>query len=173
VSRRYQLSGLPPVAARNGLTAFLPHWNNYAASGAQSYKYGVHGGPVQAIPATTTDTAPGTGEILRLAQGGTAQSADAPQSWYPDHYQVLNNYGNPPGAGMPIERYNPVRPQDTTMIPVPAVSLRALLLANSAALSGRTQTGGPYQISAVARGLMNWADRTATSVTPQDASTGG
>jgi hypothetical protein len=159
---RYQLPGLPPAAA-NGTSAFLPGLTRYAASGAQSYKYGVIGGPANGIPADTTSTAPGQGDLLRLAYLGTAQSSDAPQAWWPNQYQVVVNRQELPGAGMPIQRYNPVRPQDTTMIPVPAVSLRALLQRESALLANPVNPGGQRQIIAKARGLIKWPGRTSTA----------
>lgn len=158
---RYTVTGLPPEAA-DGTTAFMPGLTPYAASGRQSYKYGVAGGPATYI-AAPTDQIPAQGEILRLAYAGTSTSADAPGAWWPDHYQVINNRAEQPGAGMPVQRYNPVRPQDTTHVPVPAISLRALYLQYSAALSQGVSPGGQLDITAWARGLKNWRGRNSAS----------
>ena len=159
---RYEVSGLPPEAA-DGITAFTPGLTPYAGSGRQSYKYGLTGGPALGHQISTVSTAPGNGEILRLAYAGTSTSAMSPDSFWPDHYQVTGNRAELPGAGMPIQRYNPVRPQDTTMIPVPATSLRTLLLRYSAALAQGVSPGGQRDISAWARGLKQWRGRNSAT----------
>jgi hypothetical protein len=41
-----------------------------------------------------------------------------------------------------VQMYNPVRPQDTTMIPVPATDLRSVYQARAANLAGGVQPGG-------------------------------
>lgn len=146
---RYETSGIPPHLAAGselGLSAFLPHFNRLAASGAQAYKGGVTGlpgtaairmNPVrQGIPPS-----PDPGDMALM---GTARSIDAPDAIWPNlYYDVPTRVGGKdgcdrfyPGAGMPVQIYDPVRPQDTTMIPVPATDLRSLYQARSAPLSG-------------------------------------
>lgn len=159
---RYQLTGLPSEAA-NGTSAFLPWLTRYAASGAQSYKYGIAGGPSLGIPADTSHTQVAPHDKVAQAMMGVARSSDAPDAWFPDHYQVVNNRAELPGAGMPMQRYNPVRPQDTTMIPVPAVSLAAALRANQANLAYGVEPGGQRQVKAWPRGLAKWRGRNSNA----------
>jgi hypothetical protein len=134
---RYEVTGIPPHIAAVGLSAFMPHYHRLAASGAQAYKGRVTGHPGtaairihpsrQGIPPS-----PDPGDI---AQMGTSRSSDAPDAIWPNlYYAQPDNYW--PGAGMPVQVYDPVRPQDTTMIPVPAVDLRGVYVARSATLAG-------------------------------------
>ena len=144
---RYETTGIPDRLASGsalGLSAFMPHFNRLAASGAQAYKGQVHGAPGtqrigisplrQGIPPS-----PDPGDMALM---GTSRSTDAPNAIWPNLY-----FDNPaaqgpdgaryyPGAGQPVQIYDPVRPQDTTMIPVPSVDLRALYIARSARLAG-------------------------------------
>jgi hypothetical protein len=121
---RYELPGLSRGPAA-GLTAFMPHFNRYAASGAQSYKYAVRGWPGNmAHPAPTVDTVPSP-DLGDLAQAGYARSVDAPQAWWPQDYDQTF-IAERPGAGMPIQYYDPTRPGLTTVLPVPSTDYRAL-----------------------------------------------
>jgi hypothetical protein len=126
------------------LSAFLPHFNRLAASGAQAYKGGVTGYPgTVAIPCTpSTQGVPPSPDPGDIAQMGTSRTSDAPDAFWPNlYYDVPTRVGGDgdrfyPGAGMPIQIYDPVRPQDTTMIPVPATDLRGIYQARGALLAG-------------------------------------
>jgi hypothetical protein len=133
---RYRTTGLPPEAA-NGHTAFMPHYNRLAASGAQSYKT-LTGGPVQRIPVSNLSATTPSPDLGDIAQMGSARSSDAPPAIWPDQYVPLPAWE--PGAM--IQRNNPTRPQDTTMIPVPAGNLAPALRMHSALLSQPVQPGG-------------------------------
>lgn len=117
---RYRTTGLPPAAA-NGLTAFAPHFNRLAGSGAMEYKAQVEGQPgTLGIPIEGLGLpvpSPDLGDIVLM---GTARSSDAPDAVWPNLYYAYPEPAFWPGAGMPVQMYDPVRPQDTTMIPVPA-----------------------------------------------------
>ncbi len=115
---RYEVPGVPAGPAL-GLSAFLPHFNRAAAGGAQSYKYGVRGGPAQFHYAPTTDTVPST-DVGDLANAGYSRSSDAPDGYWPNDYDVVINDQERPGAGMPIRFYSPTTPGPTTVLPVPA-----------------------------------------------------
>jgi hypothetical protein len=156
---RYATTGIPAQLASGealGLSAFMPHYNRLAASGAQSYKGGVTGRPgtaaIKMNPAKSgIPPSPDPGD---MAQMGTSRTSDAPDAIWPNQY-----YDNPaivgtrdgnnryyPGAGMPVQIYDPTRPQDTTMIPVPATDYRAAYQARAASLAGGVapvQGGGP------------------------------
>jgi hypothetical protein len=138
---RYQTSGIPPVMAALGLSAFMPHYNRLAASGAQSYKGGVTGRPgTAAIP--VQGVAPPSPDVGDIVLGGMHASYMQPDAIWPNQYwnQPTGGQGDEgrfyPGAGMPVQIYDPVRPQDTTMIPVPATDLRSVYQAHSAKLAG-------------------------------------
>lgn len=133
---RYQTSGIPPSQAAVGLSAFMPHFNRLAASGAQAYKGRVTGRPgTAAIPIGGLALPVPSPDLGDLAQAGTSRSSDAPRAIWPNQYYAEpDNYW--PGAGMPVQMYDPVRPQDTTMIPVPATDLRSVYQARSAKLAG-------------------------------------
>lgn len=128
---RFQVPGVPAGAA---VTAFAPHLNRMAGSGAQMYKGGVSGQPgTRAVPAPVTDTQmhQDTGD---LAQAGTARSSDAPSAWYPQlwHERSLNGDGT-------MGYVTPVRVYSDNLMPVPAVDPRGI----PARLSRRiTQRGG-------------------------------
>jgi hypothetical protein len=145
---RYTTTGIPQhlAAGQNlGLSAFMPHFNRLAASGAQAYKGGVTGRPgtagIAVDPMQQNVPSPDLGDI---AQMGLSRSSDAPDMFWPNQYYdqptiVGGKDGNDrfyPGAGMPIQVYDPVRPQDTTMVPVPATDLRSVYQAHSAKLAG-------------------------------------
>lgn len=151
---RYQVSGLPPQAGR-GLSAFFPHFNRLAASGAQQYKDGVIGSPgTGGIPVTPQAIRLAAGDVTAVAAMGTASSAYAPWTIYPDLYYARPERNYRPG--LLIQMYDPVRPQDTTMIPVPAVSLRQLYLRESAALAAGITPSGPRQVKWLPK-LIRWA----------------
>jgi hypothetical protein len=157
-SPRYMTSGLPPEAA-NGHTAFMPHFNRLAASGAMAYKSLRPGsGPAAYHYAPTRDTVPSP-DLGDMAQYGTGASRYAPDGFWPNDYDAIPHPEFYPGAGMPIQVYNPTRPQDTTMIPVPAVSLRAVLQANAANLAYGVNPGGQRVIRAIPRQLQRWRNR--------------
>ena len=178
---RYTVSGLPAQLASGeslGLSAFLPHFNRLAASGAQAYKGQVTGVPgTRAIPMEPNRMLP-PGDLNDISQMGGARSSDAPNAFWPNLY-----YDNPaaqgpdscrfyPGAGMPIQIYDPTRPQDTTMIPVPATDLRAAYQKHSARIQNaagqagdNSDQGALKQRTAFARwaqrkvGPVNWTQR--------------
>lgn len=132
---RYAVPGVEPGPAK-GITAFTPHANKYAASGAQDYKYrlvstlGRYGIPA---PTRSTQMWPDVGD---LAQTGYARSSDAPDAWWPQKsYQAIID--EPPGAGMPIAYYSPQFPGRTTLLPVPAEDYRARYQRDSARLARR------------------------------------
>lgn len=146
---RYTTSGIPPQLASGealGLSAFMPHFNRLAASGAQAFKGGVTGRPGTArIPVNPgRQGIPPSPDPGDMAQMGTSRTTDAPDGIWPNQYydnpaivgskEGVNRYY--PGAGMPVQIYDPVRPQDTTMIPVPAGDLRSVYQARSATLAG-------------------------------------
>lgn len=132
---RYAVPGIPAQEA-NGLTAFMPHFNRLAASGAQSYKYGMVGRPgTQAVPAPTVDTqiSPDAGDKAMM---GTARSSDAPPVWFPQqYYQPL--IAERPGAGMPILLVDPAPTGQRDLLPVPAVNV-SLALRSAQAMSPPT-----------------------------------
>jgi len=137
---RYTVSGIPPHLANGsalGLSAFLPHYNRLAASGAQAYKGQVTGRPgTLAIPVHPINTSVPSPDIGDIALMGLSRSSDAPDAFWPNLYYVTPAANYWPGAGMPVQMYDPVRPQDTTMIPVPATDLRGVYQARSATLAG-------------------------------------
>lgn len=128
---RYQVSGLPPVASR-GLSAFFPNMTRSAGSGAQQYKDGLTGWPgTPAIGITPQGTV--NPDVTSLANKGTASSADAPWVICPGKYWALPERNYRPG--LQIQMYDPVAPQNTTMIPVPAVSYRQYYQRHAAGLA--------------------------------------
>lgn len=139
-SPRYETTGLPPEAAA-GLSAFLPHFNRLAGSGAQQYKEAVRGYPgTRAIPIQFMDSTAPSPDPGDLALAGTARSSDAPDAIWPNIYWSGPTGRYRPGAGMPVQVYDPTAPELTTMIPVPAVSLRTTYLKRSARLSAAIDT---------------------------------
>jgi hypothetical protein len=143
---RYTTTGIPPTLAAGsalGLSAFMPHFNRLAASGAQAFKGGVVGLPgtaeirIAGIP--NTIPSPDIGDIVL---GGQHATYLQPNSIWPNLYYDVptavggDGYRYYPGAGMPVQVYDPVRPQDTTMIPVPATDLRGVYLSRSALMAG-------------------------------------
>jgi hypothetical protein len=148
---RYTVPGVPPGLAS---TAFTPHLNRHAATGAQQYKYALHGSPgTTGIPVPTTDTAPqhGPGD---LAMSGQARSVDAPDVIYPGQYfqRAAIEW---PGAGMPVRVYDPTQPGPTTLLPVPAVDYRTQYQRDSARLSANWPQLGQRQIREIPR-LLRW-----------------
>jgi hypothetical protein len=148
---RYTVPGVPPQLA---CTAFTPHLNRHAATGAQRYKYALHGSPgTVGIPAPTYDTAPSP-DIGDLAQAGSSRSSDAPDMWYPAKYYQWAAIERP-GAGMPVRVYDPTQPGPTTVLPLPAVDYRAQYQRDSARLSANWPERGQRQIKAIPR-MIRW-----------------
>lgn len=133
---RYTVPGVPQGPAA-GLSAFLPHANKYAASGAQSYKYGVKDGPATYHHAPTRDTRPSP-DMGDRALSGYSQSSDCPDGWWIDDYNVHGPEYERPGAGMPIQFYSPTQPGLTTVLPIPAGNPAPGLRRDSATLARRT-----------------------------------
>src|ERR1700733_5662595 len=124
--------------ARLGLSAFMPHYNRLAASGAQSYKNTVRGYPgTHPVPIEGLGDPVPSPDLGDMAQMGLSRSSDAPNAIWPNIYWEGAGpvYDRAGGTAM-VQVYNPTRPQDTTMIPVPATDLRSLYQARSATLSG-------------------------------------
>jgi hypothetical protein len=141
---RYVVPGVPAGVQHS---AFMPHWNKYAGSGAQRYKRTVNGQPgTQAIPAPTINTqiSPDVGD---KAQSGTARSSDAPQVWYPQLYYQEDLY-SAPGPVCPVQIYS------DNLMPVPAVDPRGVpaRLARPISQRGRFEVPQP-------RVLPNWGSR--------------
>jgi hypothetical protein len=156
---RYRTTGIPPAIAAVGLSAFMPHYTRLAASGAQAYKGQVTGRPGTAAVPMNPDSKLGGGSGLNdLAMAGTSRSSDAPDAIWPNQYWVTPAANSWPGAGMSVQMYNPVRPQDTTMVPVPATDLRALYQARAANLAGGVSPGGSRALRQPAT-FVRWARR--------------
>lgn len=151
---RYRVSGLPPAAGR-GMSAFFPNFNRLAASGAQQYKDMLTGHPgLPGIGIASAGTPADT--ITAKALKGTASSSDAPWNIYPDQYWALPERNYRPG--LQVQVYDPVAPQNTTMIPVPATSLRQRHLRHSAALAGGVQGSSTRQVKLWPK-LIRWPGR--------------
>jgi hypothetical protein len=133
---RYTVPGVPAGPA-NGLSAFTPHFQPQAASGAQAYKYGVtiYAGMVR-VPAPTVNTQISADGGDR-ANAGTSRSSDAPQAWWPGKaYQGI--IAERPGAGMPVatpDNGDTLAWRD--LLPAPAGSVAGVLRRDSARLSRR------------------------------------
>lgn len=131
---RYTVPGVP-AAPGMGISAFMPHFNRTAASGAQSYKYGLTGGPARYHPISTIDTTPSP-DAGDKAQMGYARSSDAPDAYYPNDYDVTFNRAEYPGAGMPIILAdNGDMAQYRSLIPVPAANVALVQRRDTALLS--------------------------------------
>lgn len=140
---RYTVPGVPPQLA---CTAFTPHLNRMRASGAQRYKYNVHGSPgTTGIPIDMAGAVPSP-DLGDLAQAGSSRSSDAPDVIYPGQYfqTVAIEW---PGAGMPVRIYDPTAPGPTTLLPYPAVDYRAQYQRDSARLSANWPSLGQRQIA--------------------------
>lgn len=131
---RYSIPGVPPDAAR-GITAFAPHFNRPAASGAQSYKYDVTGLPGTRGIHVDARARNLEGHYTAQAQSGTARSSDAPDAIYPNQYYQRVAVESPGGLVRTPRVYDPQRPGRTTLLPLPAEDGRAAYLAGSAALA--------------------------------------
>lgn len=108
---------LPGVPAGAQLSAFMPSWTKYAASGALQYKATVNGQPgTQGIPAPTRDTVPQP-DLGDIANMGTSRSSDAPDVWYPQIY-FQRTLDSAPGFVVPVQVYS------DNLVPVPAVDIR-------------------------------------------------
>lgn len=152
---RYQVTGLPPNAAR-GISAFMPHMNRMAASGAQEYKDGVHGYPgTRAIPiAMTVPPSPDIGDAVLY---GPTASRYAPNAIYPNLYWTLPERNYRPG--LLVQMYDPTAPELTTHIPVPAVSLRQQYLRKQANEAMGIRPSGAAQIRQPVSQLISWGRR--------------
>lgn len=143
---KYVLHGVPAGAQ---LSAFMPHFNRLAASGAMVYKGAVSGHPgTLAIPAPTTgraNTAPSS-DIGDLALAGTSRSSDAPDFIWPGKYYERSLDGD--GALGPV---TPVRVYSDNLMPVPAQDPRG----RPARLSKTVRRGGQQQV-AQPRVLPRW-----------------
>ncbi len=131
----YQLPGVPPDYA-GGLSAFTPAFGGQAGSGRQPYKYGVTGtmgASGVAAPTVNTTSRPGDNDAATM---GTSRSGDAPDEWYPQQWyqDVIRER---PGAGMPVQIYDPVHPGRTTVLPVPATAIRQSLISGQAMTARR------------------------------------
>jgi hypothetical protein len=160
---RYRTTGLPPAAA-NGATAFAPHFNRLAGSGAMEYKAQVEGQPgTMGIPVAGSFLPVPSPDLGDIAQMGYSRSSDAPNMIYPNQYWTTPEPAFWPGAGMPIQMYDPVRPQDTTMIPVPAVNPVGYYRHNQDMDAAVVQeAGGMGAITQMIRGrLSGWPKRQA------------
>ena len=148
---RYSVPGVPPDPAK-GITAFAPHFNRLAASGAQDYKYAAVGYPgTRAIPQTArqdTQISPDYGD---LAQAGTARSSDAPDAIWPNQYYQRYAVERPGGIEPAIQMYSPQYPGLTTLLPVPAEDGRAAYLAGSAALANAAILNRAREVPVFAR----------------------
>jgi len=132
---RYSVPGVPAEAAK-GITAFSPHFNRHAASGAAEYKYAVEGYPgTVGIPVPARRDAQISPDYGDLASAGTSRSSDAPDAIYPNLYFQSFIAEQPGGNAPAIRRYNPVAPGATTLLPIPAEDSRGTLTAQSARLS--------------------------------------
>lgn len=137
---------VPGIPAGVRASAFMPHWNKYAASGAQQYKQAVTGQPgTQAIAAPTVNTVPSP-DLGDIAQMGRSRSSDAPQVFYPQLWyqrkltrQNVVGYHRPaaPGPGICIYSNN--------LMPVPAVDPRGVpaRLARPISQRGGREIGQP------------------------------
>jgi hypothetical protein len=133
---RFSVPGVPPEAAK-GITAFAPHFNRQAASGAQSYKYAVSGFPgTRGIPMQARENTQISPDYGDLAQAGTSRSSDAPDAFYPNQYyqRYIAEYAGGPDVTTTAV-YSPQFPGLTTLLPIPAEDGRAAYLAGSAALA--------------------------------------
>jgi hypothetical protein len=146
---RYRVTGVPVDQAPmvHGATAFLPHYHRMAASGAQKYKYflpdvGLPGvnGPAQAIPMDGQQRNANTADGFTMVFMGTSTSQWAPDVFCQDNYNPVPEPSYWPGAGMPVQVYEPTRPWMTTMIPVPAVNPALALRQQSAVLSAGVES---------------------------------
>lgn len=140
---KFITSGIPRGAQPS---AFMPHFNRAAASGAVRYKADVSGQPgTMAIPAPTVNTVP-SADRGDLALAGTARSSDAPDFIWPNKYfaRTLN------GAGT-MGPVTPVRIYSDNMMPVPAQDPRG----RPARLAKTVRRGGQRQV-AQPRVLPQW-----------------
>ena len=132
---RYSVPGVESDPAK-GITAFAPHFNRPAGSGAQAYKYAVVGRPgTHGIPMSARRDTYISPDLGDLANAGTARSSDAPDAIYPNQYYQGFVAEFPGGNDPHIRRYNPTAPGATTLLPIPAEDGRGAYTANSARLS--------------------------------------
>jgi hypothetical protein len=142
---KFVLGGLPAGAQ---VSAFMPHYNRLAASGAIMYKHAVNGQPgTQAIPAPTLNTVPSP-DRGDLALAGTARSSDAPDFIYPGQYYERSLDGD--GTQGPV---TPVRIYSDNLMPVPAQDPRG----RPARLAKRVRNAGQFQV-AQPRAMPTWGN---------------
>jgi hypothetical protein len=143
---KFVLSGVPQGAQ---VSAFMPHWNRAAGSGAQRFKGAVSGQPgTKAIPAPTGDSVTRAGPVGQ-AQMGTARSVDAPDFIYPNQYFERSLNGD--GTMGPV---TPVRIYSDNLMPVPAQDPRG----RPARLAKTIRPGGQFQLSQP-RAMPVWGSR--------------
>jgi hypothetical protein len=143
---KYVLPGVPQGAQ---LSAFMPHWNRYAASGAVAYKADVVGNPgTLAISAPTRDTVPSP-DVGDQVLTGTARSTDAPQFWWPQIW-----YSRTLDGGGTLGPVTPVRIYSDNLMPVPAQDPRG----RPARLAKTRRRGGQTAVSAP-RAMPTWGSR--------------
>ena len=133
----YSVPGVPPDPAK-GITAFAPHFNRMAASGAQSYKYAVVGRPGTRGVHVDARARNVEGHYTGGAMQGGARSSDAPDAIYPNQYYQRFIAEPPTGPERTGRVYSPQFPGRTTLLPVPAEDGRAVYQASSAALANPT-----------------------------------
>jgi hypothetical protein len=142
---KFTLGGLPAGAQ---VSAFMPHWNRLAASGAVMYKRAVDGQPgTRAIPAPTGDTVT-RGGLAGQALMGTARSTDAPDMIYPGKYFERSLNGD--GTMGPV---TPVAIYSDNLMPVPAQDPRG----RPARLAKRVRNAGQSQV-AQPRAMPTWGN---------------
>lgn len=129
------MPGVPPDPAK-GITAFAPHANRHAASGAQTYKDAVRGYPgTRGIPVTARRDTQIDASHTDLAAAGTSRSSDAPEAIYPNQYYQSYADQMPGGNAPTIQAYQPQYPGLTTTLPVPAEDGRGAYIAGTALLA--------------------------------------
>lgn len=157
---RYAVSGVPPEAADLGSSAYTPNLTRMAASGAYAYKLLVRGYPGnREQPIQFMDSTRPSPDLGDEALAGTAKSTDAPNSIWPNIYWTYPEPDYWPGAGMPVQIYDPTRPQDTTMIPVPAEDYRQTYGMKAATLAMGVNNDRKNTVKQGIRQLIKWPGR--------------
>jgi hypothetical protein len=132
---RFSVPGVPPEPAK-GITAFAPHANRHAGSGAQQFKQAVRGYPgTRAIPQAARRDSQISPDYGDLSQAGTSRSSDAPDAIWPNQYYQVRATEEAGGNAPSIQMYQPQFPGLTTTLPIPAEDGRNAWLAQSALLA--------------------------------------